>query len=164
MLFSRPLQAAAAPVRRRTWLGSTALLASLAVTAAPSEALAACVGENTGSVTCDAANPATGGTLESIFAGTTVVTVNPGAKNDGISLFGNATFGGASVTVTAPGSLTFTNSDTIFGIANTVNLRNAFGDISYIGNAAASGIGAQAADGTISIFNTAAIGTGGLQA
>ncbi|MGM4932712.1 autotransporter outer membrane beta-barrel domain-containing protein [Tardiphaga sp. 619_E2_N8_5] len=139
-------------------------MASLAVTVVPSEALAACVGENTGNVTCDAANPATGGTLESIFAGTTVVTVNPGAKIDGFALFGNATFGGASVTVTAPGSLTFTHSDTIFGIANMVNLRNAFGDISYIGNAATFGIGAVGADGTVSIFNSGAIGAGGLQA
>ncbi|WP_441244579.1 autotransporter outer membrane beta-barrel domain-containing protein [Tardiphaga sp. 768_D3_N2_1] len=146
-------------------IGTALTGAFIAMIAAVSDrALAACVGENTGNVTCDAANPATGGTLESIFAGATVVTVNPGAKIDGFALFGNATFGGASVTVTAPGSLTFTNGDTIFGIANMVNLRNFFGDISYIGNAAAFGIGAQGADGTISILNTAAIGTGGISA
>ncbi|MGM4919640.1 autotransporter outer membrane beta-barrel domain-containing protein [Tardiphaga sp. 813_E8_N1_3] len=151
----RAASAASKTIRPVTWLGSTALLASLAGTVVPSEALAACVGENTGSVTCDAANPATGGMLITSFAGTTVVTVNPGAQID---------TGPASVTVTAPGSLTFTHSDTIFGIPQIVTLSNDFGDISYVGNAATNAVNAQGTTGTIDILNTAAIGTGGLAA
>ncbi|WNV08592.1 autotransporter domain-containing protein [Tardiphaga sp. 709] len=151
----RAASAASKTIRPVTWLGSTALLASLAGTVVPSEALAACVGENTGSVTCDAANPATGGMLITSFAGTTVVTVNPGAQID---------TGPASVTVTAPGSLTFTHSDTNFGIPQIVTLSNDFGDISYVGNAATNAVNAQGTTGTIDILNTAAIGTGGLAA
>ena len=91
--------------RRAAWLAG-ASLGILAAMAGGSPAAAACLGENTASVTCDAINPATAGTLTTSFAGTTVVNVNPGGQIDG----------GASATVTAAGSLTFNNNDTTFGI------------------------------------------------
>ena len=147
------VQSHTAQLHRRgvsSWLASTAFSGAFAalIAAFPQSALA-CVGEDTGNVLCDAANPATGGMLTTSFAGTTVVAINPGARID---------TGPATVTVTAPGSLTFTNSDTIFGIPQIVILRNDFGDISYIGNAAASAVFAQGTAGTIGILNTATAG------
>jgi uncharacterized protein with beta-barrel porin domain len=147
------VQSHTAKLHRRgvsSWLASTAFSGAFAalIAAFPQSALA-CVGEDTGNVLCDAANPATGGMLTTSFAGTTVVAINPGARID---------TGPATVTVTAPGSLTFTNSDTIFGIPQIVILRNDFGDISYIGNAAASAVFAQGTAGTIGILNTATAG------
>lgn len=140
---------------RGSWLAGTAFTGAFVTIVAvfPNSALAACLGENTGSVTCDAADPATGGALTSSFGGTTVVNVNPGGQIDA---------GSANVTVTAPGSLTFTNSDTVFGIPNGVALRNDFGAVSYIGNAATSGVTAVSTDGAISIVNTATVGGGSI--
>ncbi len=106
-----------------------ASLGILALTGAPPRAFAACLGENSASVTCDATNQATAGTLTTSFAGTTTVNVNAGGKID---------TGGASATVTAAGSLTFNNNDTTFGITNVagngVTLANDFGSITYAGS------------------------------
>src|SRR5581483_8950193 len=116
----------------RTLLAGTAFTSTLiAVTAGhPQSAFAACAGENTSSVTCDASHPATAGTLDTSFGGTTVVNVNPG---------GAITTGGASATVTGPGTLTFNNNDTTFGISSStrsgVTLTNNNGASFYVGNA-----------------------------
>ena len=120
------------PRCRATLLAGTAFTGVFiaAMTGSPQRALAACAGVNTASVTCDAGNQATLGTLNTTFAGTTVVNVNPGGKID---------TGGAFASVTALGSLTFNNNDTTFGITNIagigVSLTNAFGAITYLGNA-----------------------------
>ena len=107
-----------------------------ALMAQPQAALAACQGVNTANVLCDAANQATGGTLMTTFPGTTTVDVNAG---------GRINTGGAAATVTAPGSLTFNNNDTTFGIVNTggtgVTLTNNFGAITYTGIGAVTGSG-----------------------
>src|ERR1700750_320074 len=57
--------------RASSWLTGTAFTGAFVtiVAAFPQSALAACLGENTGSVTCDAANPASGGALTSSFGG-----------------------------------------------------------------------------------------------
>jgi hypothetical protein len=155
--------------RRIGW--RSALLAGTALTglmlaANPQSAYAACSGENTGSVTCDAANQATGGTLNTTFAGTTTVNNNPGGKID---------TGGALVTVTAPGDITFKNNDTTTpgGISssgtNAVRLTysgGATGNITYTGNAGVTltgtgvGIVANGADVTIT-QNALVSSTGG---
>ena len=80
---------------RRAFLSSTALVASISVVrwpgagllalsaatllASPPSALAACLGEFTGTVLCDAANPATAGMLSTVFNSTTTVDINAGA-------------------------------------------------------------------------------------
>ncbi|CAN7528806.1 autotransporter domain-containing protein [Bradyrhizobium sp. LjRoot220] len=121
------------PPRRRALLAGTAFTGAFiaAMAANPQSALAACVGVNSASVLCDAANPATAGTFTTSFAGGTVVNVNAGA---------NINSGGASATVTAAGGLTFNHNDTTFGITNAastgVSLLNNFGAITYTGNAA----------------------------
>lgn len=101
-------------------LASTALIAF----AAPQAALAACLGENTGNVLCDAAHPATAGTLTTSFGGTTAVNVNAGAAIN-VS---------ASATVTAPGDLVFNHNDPA-GMAGIL-ARNDFGAINVTTNAA----------------------------
>lgn len=117
--------------RRGAWLAGTAFtgVLMLAVTSHPQRALAACAGENTASVTCDAANPATAGTLNTSFAGTTLVNINAGAAINA---------GGASVSVLAPGSLTFNHNDaagiTAVG-SDAVSLANPVGGVTYVGNA-----------------------------
>jgi subtilase-type serine protease len=160
--FSESLEAAERPRRR----GVAALLASTVFTGAfiavmtgnPQSALAACLNEDSPSVTCSGSNPATAGTLNTTFNGTTVVDVNAGGKIN---------TGGAIATVTDTGSLTFNNNDTTYGIRSTtgvgVDLRNNFGAITYVGNAnvtatspGTSGIQASAgAAGDISITNNA---------
>jgi uncharacterized protein with beta-barrel porin domain len=104
----------------------TALLASTALIAfaAPQAAFAACQGENTGNVLCDAAHPATAGTLATSFGGATTVNVNAGAAIN-VS---------ASATVTAPGDLVFNHNDPA-GIASIL-ARNDFGAINVTTNAA----------------------------
>ena len=74
----------ARPRRRGALLASTAFTGAFAAVIAghPTSALAACSGVNTANVLCDAANQATAGTLNTTFAGTTVVNVNPGGKID----------------------------------------------------------------------------------
>ena len=108
--------AIARPKRRGALLASTAFTGAFAAVIAghPTGALAACSGVNTANVLCDAANQATAGPLNTSFAGTTVVNVNPGGKIDS---------GGAAATVTAAGSLTFNHNDTTFGISGTAWLR-----------------------------------------
>ena len=156
----------ARPKRRGALLASTAFTGAFAAVIAghPTSALAACSGVNTANVLCDAANQATAGTLNTTFAGTTVVNVNPGGKID---------TGGALATVTAAGSLTFNNNDTTFGITNpgvfasAVTLINNFGAITYLGNAnavgsAGSGVSAAKGGGTGDITITSnATATGG---
>ena len=68
------------PVATRL-LATSAFIAAFASVMAsdPRSARAACAGENSANVTCDAANPATAGTLNTTFAGTTLVNVNPGS-------------------------------------------------------------------------------------
>jgi len=131
MLFS--------PRRRATLLAGTAFTGAFiaAIAGYPQGALAACLGENTASVTCQApGDQATAGTLNTTFAGTTVINVNPGGKID---------TGGATASVTAAGSLTFNHNDTIFGITGTggdgVRLTNTFGAVTYLGNAAVTATG-----------------------
>jgi len=126
--------------RTRTCLASAALGAIVAalIAAHPRAAHAACLGENTASVTCDATNQATAGTLNTTFAGTTLVNIKDGGKID---------TSGASGTVTAAGSLTFLNNDTTFGITsstlnNAVQLTNNFGEITYRGNGTVTASGA----------------------
>jgi outer membrane autotransporter protein len=108
----------------------------MAAVAAPHSALAACSGENTANVTCDAANPATAGTLNTSFPGTTLVTVNPGA---GIT-------GQATATVTAPGALTFNHNDPA-GMS-TAALFNDFGAVTFTGNGPLNGFGIFASAGS----------------
>jgi hypothetical protein len=103
---------------RAALLASTALIAF----AAPQAAFAACQGENTGNVLCDAAHPATAGTLATSFAGATTVNVNAGAAIN-VS---------ASATVTASGSLVFNHNDPS-GIASIL-ARNDFGAINVTAN------------------------------
>jgi uncharacterized protein with beta-barrel porin domain len=105
---------------RRALLASTALIAF----AAPQGAFAACQGENTGNVLCDAAHPATAGALTTSFGGATTVNVNAGAA---INV-------GASATVTAPGDLVFNHNDPA-GIAS-IAARNDFGAINVTANGA----------------------------
>ena len=105
---------------RKALLASTALIAF----AAPQGAFAACQGENTGNVLCDAAHPATAGTLATSFAGATAVNVNAGAAIN-VS---------ASATVTAAGGLVFNHNDPA-GIAS-IAARNDFGAINVTANAA----------------------------
>jgi uncharacterized protein with beta-barrel porin domain len=150
------------PRYRATLLAGTAFTGVFtgAIVGYPQSALAACLGVNTASVTCDAADQAAAGTLATTFGGTTVVNVNPGAKID---------TGGATAMVTAAGSLTFNNNDTTFGIRNNalngVDLTNNFGAITYVGNAdvtatnvAVIGINATAgAAGDVSITNNATV-------
>ncbi|MBR1211977.1 autotransporter outer membrane beta-barrel domain-containing protein [Bradyrhizobium sp. JYMT SZCCT0180] len=124
------------PRRRTTLLAGTAFTGAFvaAIVAYPQGALAACLGESTASVTCDAGNQATAGALTTTFNGTTIVDNNAGGKIDA---------GGAFANVTAAGSLTFNNNDTTFGITNIagsgVTLLNNFGAVTYIGNAAVTG-------------------------
>ncbi|HEV7409484.1 MAG TPA: autotransporter domain-containing protein [Bradyrhizobium sp.] len=105
---------------RKALLASTALIAF----AAPQGTFAACQGENTGNVLCDAAHPATAGTLATSFGGATTVNVNAGAAIN-VS---------ASATVTAPGALVFTHNDPA-GIAG-ISARNDFGAINVTSNGA----------------------------
>ena len=151
-----------APSRRgrAALLVGTALTTACAasITAHVDSALAACAGENTANVSCDAANQATAGALATTFAGSTTVNDNPGGKIDS---------GGASATVTAAGTLTFNNNDTTFGIKNNagngVTLTNNFGGISYTGGAAVTatggdGIGASTTGaGNVSVTNGNAV-------
>ncbi|MBR1244453.1 autotransporter domain-containing protein, partial [Bradyrhizobium sp. AUGA SZCCT0274] len=121
-----------APRRRTALLAGTAFTGAFiaAIVGYPQRALAACLGENTGSVTCDAGNQATAGALSTDFAGTTVVNNNVGGKID---------TGGAGVSLSAPGTLTFNHNDTTFGITNTAGAGVALvgnGAITYSGNAA----------------------------
>jgi uncharacterized protein with beta-barrel porin domain len=131
------------PRHRTMLLAGTAFTGAFiaAIVGYPQSALAACLGVNTASVTCDAADQATAGALSTTFNGTTVVNVNAGGKID---------TGGASVSVTGPGTrtLTFNHNDTIFGITNTgghgVSLTNTFGAVTYLGNAAVTATGGDA--------------------
>ena len=131
--FVDPLETAHRP-GRRALLASTALSGVFiaAIAGNPGSALAACAGENTASVTCDAVTPATAGTLNTSFAGSTVVNVNPG---------GAITTGGAHATVTsATGTLNFNHNDPA-GITNNLvggnglDLVTNSGSITYLGNA-----------------------------
>jgi autotransporter-associated beta strand protein len=149
------------PRCRATLLAGTAFTGVFiaAMTGSPQRALAACAGVNTASVTCDAGNQATLGALNTTFAGTTVVNVNPDGKID---------TGGAFASVTALGSLTFNNNDTTFGITNIaftgVALVNSFGAVTYLGNAGVTASNADAinvvtstAAGNITITNNATV-------
>ncbi len=126
--------------RRTTQLAGTAFTGAFlaAIVGYPQGALAACLGENTGNVTCDAGSQATAGALVTDFAGTTVVNNNVGGKID---------TGGAYVNVSAAGTLTFNHNDTAFGITNTagsgVTLFND-GAITYSGNAVVTATGSHA--------------------
>jgi hypothetical protein len=131
--FAESLDLAGRPRRLRAWLASTAFTGVFiaAMASNPQSALAACaVTPSPNTVTCDNTNQATAGTLNTSFAGTTVVNVNDRGRIDS---------GGATATVTAAGNLTFNNNDTTFGITsaagNGVNLANDFGAITYVGNA-----------------------------
>lgn len=149
--------------RKRT-ASRAGLLASTAVTGVliaaigghPQRALAACLGENSANVTCDAAHPASLGALTTTFAGTTLVNINAGA----------AITAGAQVNVIAPGSLTFNHNDPagITGFAgNAVSLSNGNGGITYVGNAdvtgsGSSGIGAAGGGaGNVLVTNNATV-------
>jgi uncharacterized protein with beta-barrel porin domain len=138
---------------RKALLASTALIAF----AAPQGAFAACQGENTGNVLCDAAHPATAGTLATSFAGATTVNVNAGAAIN-VS---------ASATVTAAGALVFNHNDPA-GIASIL-ARNDFGNTNVTTNAVAgtlnvSGHGANntlLANGNVSAALAAILANGG---
>jgi len=109
---------------RQQLLATTAFTAACVVIAnSPQSALAACAGENTANVLCNAANPATAGTLNTSFPGSTLVTINPGA----------AITGSANATVTAPGTLTFNHNDPA-GIGGAAALLNNFGAVTFTGN------------------------------
>ncbi|MBR1232642.1 autotransporter domain-containing protein [Bradyrhizobium sp. AUGA SZCCT0182] len=150
------------PRRRSTLLAGTAFTGAFvaAIVAYPQGALAACLGESTASVTCDAGNQATAGALTTTFNGTTIVDNNAGGKIDA---------GGAFANVTAAGSLTFNNNDTTFGITNIagsgVTLLNNFGAVTYIGNAAVTGAAdaitaSSASAGNVTVTsNATALGT-----
>ncbi|MBR0850190.1 autotransporter domain-containing protein [Bradyrhizobium diazoefficiens] len=142
-----------APRRRTAWL-TGASLGIIALTGVPPRAFAACLGENSASVTCDATNQASAGTLATSFAGTTMVNVNAGGKID---------TGGASATVTAAGSLTFNNNDATFGITNKsgtgVALANDFGAITYAGSGAVTATSTVPVAGLSATSNAA---TGGI--
>jgi uncharacterized protein with beta-barrel porin domain len=146
------------PRRRATLLAGTAFTGAFiaAIVGYPQGALAACLGVATASVTCDAGNQATAGTLTTFFAGSTVVNVNAGGKID---------TGGATAIVTAVGTLTFNHNDTTFGITNTagdgVSLINSFGALTYSGSAPVTGTGgfgiiaSSAGSGNVSVTSTA---------
>lgn len=86
-------------------------------------AAAACAGENTATVLCDAANPATAGALSTSTAGAATVNINAGA---GIT-------GGASASAGATGDLTFKHNDPA-GIGGAIFLDNSgTGGIFYTG-------------------------------
>ena len=154
--------AAGRPRRRGALLASTAFTgAFIAVIAGhPQGALAACSGVNTANVLCDAANQATGGTLNTTFSGSTVVNVNPGGKID---------TGGAAAVVTLAGNLAFNHNDTTFGIVNGggvlpgVGLNNVgSGGVTYTGNANVTGAGGgitanASASGDVTITNNATV-------
>jgi len=98
--------------------GRAALLVSLAVTAAPSQALATCSGLAGDNIVCDAANPS-GGSLDAftVLPGATV-DINAGAGiNTGVALKGAAY-------VKVGGDLIFTLTDPA-GISSTVSNSNA---------------------------------------
>ncbi|WNJ90130.1 autotransporter domain-containing protein [Bosea sp. 685] len=161
MFFRALWTTSAASIRYQKLLGSTALLASLVALAAPSEALAACSGVNTGAVLCDAANPS-GGSLLTSFAGTSTVNVGAGAGiNTGI------VFWAAAAASVSAGDLTFNHTDPA-GITSLVNghaiaLNNTGpGAITYNGSAnvtsAATGISA-VGNGPITITQSAGVVT-----
>ncbi len=124
-----------------------------------SDALAACSGVDTDTVLCDAANPS-GGSLTTIFAGSTTVTVNAGAGITGTAV--------ATVTV---GDLTFNHSDP-GGIGNPGVLGVALsssgtGTVTYTGSANVTGphaLSALTIDGTISIRQSAGVLAGEIDA
>jgi autotransporter-associated beta strand protein len=150
VLWQRPR---AGVSNRTAWLTGASLGIIAALAGSPPRAFAACLGENSASVTCDATNQASAGTLTTSFAGATVVNVNAGGKID---------TGGASATVTAAGSLTFNNNDTIFGITNTagngVTLANDFGAIAYTGSGTVTATSTGPAAGISAISNSASGG------
>ena len=168
MSFSQPqaASAAAAPTRRLRWLGSTALLASLAITVAPSEAWAACSGINTDTTVCDAANPSGGSLDTTTNSPGATVDINAGAGvNTGVAL-------GAAAHVVVQDDLIFTLTDPA-GISSTVANSNAIfleanipptGKITYIGSSnvtsAATGIKVQAGAGGAAVTQSAGVVTG----
>ncbi len=145
--------------RRAAW--RAALLAGVSSVAIShgSGALAACSGVDTGTVLCDAANPS-GGSLTTIFAGSTTVTVNAGAGITGTA--------NAAVTV---GDLTFNHSDP-GGIGNPAVLGLALsssgtGNITYTGSANVTGphaLSAITVGGTISIRQSGGVVAGEVDA
>jgi uncharacterized protein with beta-barrel porin domain len=132
------------PRHRTTLLAGTAFTGAFiaAIVGYPQGALAACLGENTANVTCQApGDQATAGTLNTTFNGTTVVNNNVGGKIDAL---------GATASLSGPlaGTLTFNHNDTTYGIINTAGrgatLVNDFGAITYTGNAAVTATGGDA--------------------
>jgi autotransporter-associated beta strand protein len=150
--------------RRVGLLTSTAFSGAFAalIAAFPQSALAACLGENTANVLCDAANPATGGLLDSTFSGDTVVSIGAGSQITGTAVAPDGANYGAMVTTAGlPGSLTFTNNDTVSGIPGGVYLA-ANGSVSYLSNAPTGDVtifgGGGDGTGVINFVNRAAAG------
>src|SRR5262249_7767952 len=131
---------------------------SLLAMACASDALAACQGENTGNVLCDAAHQATGGQVQTAFNGDTVVNINAGAGIAGA--YGLIVNGNGSITVdhndpAGVRSATF-EALRIYNSSDTgaVTYR---GSADVIGN---NGIAVSAGGGPVSITQTAGTITG----
>jgi uncharacterized protein with beta-barrel porin domain len=82
------------------WRGALLGSVSLAAMACSSDVLAACQGVNTGNVLCDAAHPATGGSLTTQSGVDTTVNINAGAGiTGGMLVVANGTAASQSITV-----------------------------------------------------------------
>jgi hypothetical protein len=137
---------------RSSLLASTVV--SAGVLAVNGNAVAACLGENTASVLCNTANPATGGALATTFNDASLVTLNSGAN---ISA-------GANATVTAGSGLLRFNHNDPAGVAGGITLTHlGAGDVTYTGTGnVAGGISIPVMAGAASITQSAGLVTGGI--
>jgi hypothetical protein len=143
---------------RRALLTSTAFTGVfIAVIAGhPHSALAACSGINTASVLCDANNPS-GGSLDTISAGSSTVTVNAGA---GITGFAGAFASGGDLTLIHNDPAGIGNG----GASNAIELAAFNGAINYTGAGNVSGANAAIAvnltNGPVSITQSSGVLSG----
>jgi uncharacterized protein with beta-barrel porin domain len=142
--------------RLGAWRGALLGSVSLVAMECASGAEAACLGENTGNVLCDAAHPATGGQLQTSSSVDTVVNINAGS---GIA-------GAWGVGVSGNGSITFNHNDPA-GIRSSmfeaIRIYGNAGAITYTGSAdviGANGIRISANGGPVSVTQTAGTITG----
>jgi len=145
--------------RQGMWRGALLGSVSLAAMACASGAEAACQGENTGNVLCDAAHPATGGTLTTQSDVDTTVNINAGAGITGGLRVYTDTF------VRPNQSITVNHNDPA-GISNTgmeailINNGTPEGAITYTGSAdVISSIGIRSSGGPVSVRQTAGTAT-----
>ncbi len=140
----------AASARLRALLGSV----SLAAMACASGAEAACLGVDTGNVLCDAANPASGGQLQTQSNVDTVVNINAGAGiTAGLRVAGSGSNPNQSLTVNHndPGGVRNTSMEAIliYGFSSD-------GAVTYTGSADVIGpLSVQSSGGPVSVTQTA---------